>query len=321
MRTTTWGPWALIAGTAALTVGFVQTLPAQALTEPRAVIVRAAIPPSCPQIISHKGAGALTPENTVAGIHAAHDRQNTSITEVDIRFNKSNFAWAMHNSDLAINTDGTGQITDKWFGDMGAVSYADYPPFNGQAQWAGYLPDGKPRTKIPYSYEILQAAKQEGTRLLFDVKVTPTRAQADSLVGDYMNRPELAMADQVSWMANTTGGLVVMREWYPDLDYWLIDSPAATQFGRTGEYLTSIGASTIVIPHTNVTVDLVAYYHRYSIKVGEWATSSAATDAPAVWAAMRAAQVDYIITDRGADAVAAQAADCGPSPLGAGRGR
>lgn len=268
---------------------------------------------ACPTIISHKTGGDLAPENTIPGIHLAHDSQNATIAEIDIRYNKSNFAWAMHNSDLAINTDGTGEITDKWFGEMGSVSYADYAPWNTNPTYAGYLPDGKPRTKVPYSYEFLQAARQEGIKLLLDMKVTPTRAQADSLIDDYMDRPELNMRGEVYWMANSTSGLTTVRAWYPDLEYWLLETPTSTYVGRTGEYLQSIGATTYVIPYQNVTPALVAYYHAYGLKVAEWGTTWAAGDTAATWNAMRVAGVDYIITDHGAAALAAQAADCAAS--------
>lgn len=267
---------------------------------------------ACPVIISHKGAGDLTPENTVAGIHAAHDEQNVAVSEIDIRFNKSNFAWGSHNADLAINTDGTGLIQDKWMGEVNALSYADYPPWNTDPAWSGYLPNGTPRTKIPYSYEFLQAARQEGIKLLLDVKVTPNQTQADSLVDDYMDRPELNMRGEVYWMANSVTGLTTMRAWYPDLEYWLLETPAANQVGWTGEYLTSIGATTYVVPYQRVTPAFVAYYHAYGIKVAEWATTWVGADSSATWTAMRSAGVDYIITDHGAAAGAAQAADCTP---------
>lgn len=296
-----------------LILGGALLLMASPLLVPQAAAARAHL--ACPVIVSHKGAGDLAPENTAAGIHMAHDEQNATVSEIDIRFNKSNFAWGMHNADLAINTDGTGLITDKWMGEMGSVSYADYPPWATDPAWSGYLSPGVPRTKIPYSYEILQAAKQEGIKLLLDVKVTPTQVQADSLVDDYMDRPELDMRSQVYWMANSVTGLTTMRAWYPDLEYWLLETPTATYVGRTGEYLQSIGATTYVIPYQNVTPGLVAYYHAYSIKVATWGTTWVGGDVAAVWLTHRQAGVDYIITDHGAAAGAAQAEDCtAPEP-------
>lgn len=305
-RTPTW-VFAAVAGSMTLLLSLIATWPATPDTG-----TAASSHLSCPQIISHKGAGDLAPENTVGGIHLGHDAQQATIIELDIRYNKSNFAWALHNDDLAPSTTGTGSIRDKWMPDMGSYSAADYPPWNADPDWAGYLPDGSPRTRIPYSYQFLAAARQEGVKLLLDAKVTPTKVQADSLVDDYMDRPELDMRDQVYWMANTIEGLTTMRAWYPDLEYWLIDTPTTGQVGRTGELLQQIGATTLIVPYQHITPALVAYYHTYGIQVGMWATTWAGADTPTTWTAMRAAGIDYLITDHAAQATADQAADCTP---------
>lgn len=288
----------------------VLALPLLLLVPPPASAARTD-PPGCPTIISHAGAREVTPENTVPGILAARDQYGADYVELDIRYNKSNFAFALHNDDLATTTTGTGSITSLWLGQVQALSAADYGTWP-TSQYGGFNADGTPKTRVPYSYEFLQAVKQKDLTLVVDAKVTPTKVQADSLIGDYASRPELNLRSKIRWMANTPAGLTTMRGWYPDLDYWLISEPAANAIW-SGEYVQSLGASTVSYVIGKITPALVAYYHSYGIAVNTWVTNSAATDSPGYWAQARAAGVDYLTTDHADLALAAQAASCVPS--------
>lgn len=267
-------------------------------------------PPGCPVIISHAGAKALAPENTVPGILAARDFHGVDYVEIDIRYNKSNFAFAIHNDDLAITTTGTGSIRDLWLGQVQALSAADYGPWPASV-YGGFNPDGTPKVRVPYTHEWMTAVKAKDLTVVIDAKVTPTEVQADSVIGDYASRPYLALRPKIRWMANSTAGLTAMRGWYPDLEYWLIGDPAS-QAIWTGEYLVQLGATTVSYVIGKITPALVDYYHAFGIKVNTWTTNSASTDTPGFWAQARAADVDYLTTDHADQALLAQAATCSP---------
>lgn len=267
-------------------------------------------PPGCPVIISHAGAKARAPENTVAGILAAADEFGVTHVEVDVRYNKSNFAILMHNDDVGVTTTGTGSITSLWLGQVQALSAADYGPWI-YSGYGGFNPDGTPKLRPPYSYEWMTAIKAKDLTVVVDAKVTPTQVQADSVIGDYASRPELQLRPRIRWMANSPAGLTAMRGWYPDLEYWLISTPASNAIWAA-EYVAALGATTVSYPISAITPALVAYYHAAGVAVNTWTTNSAATDTPGFWAAARAADVDYLTTDHADTALAAQAATCSP---------
>lgn len=289
----------------------VLALPLLLLVPPPASAARTD-PPGCPVIISHAGAKAFAPENTVPGINAARTSHGADYVEVDVRYNKSNFAFLMHNDDVAITTTGTGSIASLWLGQMQALSAADYGPWPG-SQYGGFNPDGTPKVRPPYTYDWMSAVKANDLTVVVDAKVTPTQVQADSVIGDYASRPELQLRPKIRWMANSPAGLTTMRGWYPDLDYWLISEPAVNAIW-TGEYLQQLGASTVTYVIGKITPALVAYYHSFGIAVNTWTTNSASTDVPSVWASARAAGVDYLTTDHADQAIAAQASACTSAP-------
>lgn len=253
---------------------------------------------SCPTVISHATAKALNPENTVVGINNAKDVQAVTHVEMDWRYNKSNFAWGMHNDDISITTTGTGSITDKWMPDMQAVSAADYAPWNTNPTYAGFNANGTPKTKVPYTYEILATVKAKNVNIVIDAKAIPNAAQVDSLV-DYFGRPEFSgIQDQLIWMANSPAGVAPVRTEFPNLDYWLIAEPAANA-SWDGQYIQSLGVSTVTYIIGKITPQLVDYYHSFDppIKVNTWTTNSAATDSPTGWQKAIDAGVDYLTTD------------------------
>ncbi|MEV4638503.1 glycerophosphodiester phosphodiesterase family protein [Actinoplanes sp. NPDC049548] len=260
--------------------------------------------PSCPIVIAHRAAPADAPENTAPGIGVAKSL-GAGTVEIDIRFNKSNFAFAMHDENVAATTNGTGRVQDLWLSDLQKLTAADYTPWRTDPRYGGFRPDGTPKVRPPYTYEFLDAAKKAGVKLLLDVKVTPTKAQADSFVG-YMDRPEFRMRDRVVWMPNSESGLRTMRGWYPNLTYYLLERPAAG-FMRTGDSLKAMGATTYAVPIGEVrSAAFVNYYHSYGLKVSTWTTDNPTLDTPANWIKARTYAVDYLTTNHPDKALAAQ---------------
>lgn len=259
---------------------------------------------SCPTIVGHKAGGRSAPENTVPGLNLMAD-EGTPIVEIDIRWNKSNFAFAFHDEDISRTTNGTGRVQDHWLPDLQKLTAADYAPWNTDPRYAGFNPDGTPKVRPPYAYDFLYAAKKAKVKLLLDVKVTPTKEQAD-LFASYLDRPELQMRKQIIWMANSAAGLTTMRGWYPDLTYFLIERPPAG-FMRTAESLLALGTRTYTVPVGEVrSADYVDYYHQYGIAVSTWTTDNPSLDTPENWAKVTRFGVDYITTDKPGEALAQQ---------------
>lgn len=275
---------------------------------PAAPATAAAAEPACPVVVGHKAGGRSAPENTVPGL-TMMAAQGTPIVEIDIRWNKSNFAFAFHDEDVSIKTNGTGRVQDLWLPDLQKLTAADYAPWNTDPRYAGFNADGTPKVRPPYAYDFLSAAKKANVKLLLDVKVTPTKEQADLFVS-YLDRSELLMRDQIIWMANSADGLTAMRGWYPDLTYYLIERPPSG-FMRTAESLIALGAETYTVPVGEVrSADYVNYYHQYGIKVSTWTTDNPSLDTPENWAKVTRFGVDYVTTDRPGDALAGQEGLC-----------
>lgn len=271
------------------------------------VAVRAAeaVPPplttGCPTLVSHKTADGVNPANTEVGIRNARDVHNVDTVEVDIRFNKSHFAFAMHDDNIANTTNGTGSIRDKWFPDLRALTAADYAPWNTDSRYKGFKADGTPVTPVPYTWTILNNAKQKNLDLVLDVKVAPDADDAASFK-NYLTYPEFAgMADRLVWMAGTPAALTTMRGYAPELHYWLINQPA-TGTMWTGEYLKTLGAEVVSYHISMITPQMVDYYHAFGIGVNTWTSNNATEDVAANWQKAINADVDYLTTNKPNDA-------------------
>ena len=290
------------------TLTLTATLAPMASAPAAAPLAGAAAEVTCPTVVGHKAGGRSAPENTVPGLNLMAG-QGTPIVEIDIRWNKSGYAFALHDEDISIKTNGTGKVQDHWLPDLQKLTAADYAPWNTDPRYAGFNADGTPKVRPPYAYDFLYAAKKANVKLLLDVKVTPTKAQADLFVS-YLDRAEFKMRDQIIWMANSADGLKAMRGWYPDLTYFLLERPPAG-FMRTAESLKELGAKVYTVPVGEVrSADYVNYYHQYGIGVSTWTTDNPSLDTPENWAKVTRAGVDYLITDKPGEALAGQEGLC-----------
>lgn len=284
--------------------------------------VRASAATECgTSIVQHSTGPNLAPSNTVPGIYASA-AQGAETVEMDVRFNKSNFAWLSHDDDLSANTDAPAGtlISNSWMGDIQKWSAADYAPWNTDSRYAGYNADGTPKSKVPYTYDFLYALKQTGVKALFDVKLAPNRAQMDNLIG-YLDRPEFkdALAGKITWMANSVADLTLVRSWYPTrFSYMLLESPS-DQTIRRAQTLTGIGASAYAVPNYRMDKPASDYWHAFGLKSYAWTTNAETFDTTAERARLAAAGVDVIITNYSAQA---ENEICGkPLPAGAKKSR
>jgi glycerophosphoryl diester phosphodiesterase len=259
------------------------------------------------EAIAHATGKADAPENTIQGIAKAASK-GAKWVEIDIRWNKSNFAIAMHNPDVDATTDGTGLLNTFWLpdvADLDAASYGQwddkksdgtwvYPQYHGT--YVGSNNDVKAKVHPPFSWEFLNAAQQANVNLLLDVKETPTAEQA---AGFYKYISDFGYQNRVIWQAEAASIKAMKSYGYNDLTYYLFENLASGTM-RTAEYVKSLGASGLTVNWPNITPAFVAYYHapQNNLQVFTWTTNNAADDVPATWQKLEDAGVDAIITDQ-----------------------
>ena len=257
--------------------------------------------------IAHATGKADAPENTIQGIAMAASK-GARWVEIDVRWNKSNYPVAMHNSEVDATTNGTGLLNTYWLpsvADLDAAMYGQwddkksdgswvYPQYHGT--YVGSGNDTKAKVHPPYGWEFFNAASQANVNLLLDVKETPTQEQAANL---YQYITSFNYEDRVIWQAEASSIKAMRSYGYTSLTYYLFENLASGTM-RTAEYVKSLGASGITVNWPNITPGFVAYYHlpQYNLKVFTWTTNNAADDVSSNWLKLNSAGVDAIITDQ-----------------------
>lgn len=261
---------------------------------------------SDPVIVAHRAGPFDAPENTAIAITTAKQK-NPSLkwVELDVRWNKSDFPFLMHNNTVDATTANTGALNTFWFPTLVDMNAAEYSPWNnknsdGSWKYPQYhgkysAADGTPRDVVhpPYALEFLNAAAKAGVNILMDVKETPTQAEADKL---YQYLSDKAYIDNVIYMG-PPDGVKAMKSFHPDLEYMIIEYPAAG-FMRTATSIKSLGATGYAVRQDNITPEFVSYYHSNNIKVFSWTTDNTAMDVKANWDKVDNAGVDGLITNQ-----------------------
>lgn len=90
-------------------------------------------PVEAPFMLSHRGAAALSPENTIAGVSEGI-RQGAEFIEVDVRRSADGALILMHDWNVARTTDGTGSIGELTWDEIGRLDAGSYfsPEFVGE---------------------------------------------------------------------------------------------------------------------------------------------------------------------------------------------
>lgn len=111
---------------------------------------------SPPQVVSHRGASALAPENTLAAITKAVEI-GADLVEVDLRLSVDGEAVICHDLDLDRTTDGTGPLSARTLAELRALD---------AGSWWGSEFAGEP---VPTLQDALVATAGRA-RLMLDVK-------------------------------------------------------------------------------------------------------------------------------------------------------
>lgn len=116
------------------------------------------------------------------------------------------------------------------------------------------------------------------------------------------------MRERLVWMSNSPEHLVQAKGWYPDLTYWLLQNETPTSM-KTCAGLSGIGASGYAVQNYRIDAAKVSYWHSCApgFTVATWTTNNAIYEVPAEWQRVRDSGVDFIITNKPAEATSALA--------------
>lgn len=256
-----------------------------------------------PIIIAHKTGPLEAPENTAIGITTAkQNNPELQWAEIDVRWNKSDFPFALHDSTLDRTTDGIGNLSNYWLPDLQSMNAADFSPWNqknANGTWKYPQFHGKTASNLDvlrpsYAYEFIYAAKKANVNLLLDVKETPNQTEATNLY-NYITRSEFQYADNVIYMGSVAS-VSAMNSFYPNLRYFIIDWPAAGMM-KDAESIKLTGATGYAIRFDRITKSKVDYYHANDLEVFSWTTDTPAMDVTSNWDRVVNSGVDALITN------------------------
>jgi len=128
-------------------------------------------------LIGHRGAAAVAPENTLAGIRQGL-QDGADGLEIDVRLSKDGRIVVIHDADTGRTTGQPGRVAEQT---LAEIQRLDAGSWKGSA-WAG--------EKIP-TLESVLAAVPVGKRLLIEVKCGPeVLGELERLLADCGRRPE-----------------------------------------------------------------------------------------------------------------------------------
>jgi glycerophosphoryl diester phosphodiesterase len=258
-----------------------------------------------PLIVAHATMANDAPLNSIPGVQRA-GVVGAKAVEMDIRFNKSNYPFVIHDDTVDSVSNGTGKVRDKYVGDLEALNSADFAPWNNASvypQYNGTGADGKPKVHFQSLYYYLVAVKAAGIpTVILDMKDTPTQADAVNLHGTLSN-PTFASLNIV-WMANAIGQVDNYQDWYPnqDVDEWWYIETFPAGYIRDGYTFKNRGVTTFIGPWWNINPAVIQYYNWFGVKTGEYTTNSADQDVPANWDRVVKNGGDVLITNEVIDA-------------------
>jgi glycerophosphoryl diester phosphodiesterase len=256
--------------------------------------VRAARDCDSSHVVEHRTDPLEAPENTLPGIDAAA-ATGAGWVEMDVRWSKSHFPVLMHDATVDRTTNGSGNVADLGLGDLLALKDAEYAPWTTNPAFSG---SNEPT--VPYAWSFLNEAQSHNINLLLHVSTdTPPAASDTDKLSLYIDSYFPGIADHIVIQASYAD-VQAMRAERPNYRYALIEYNSSTTMRRPSSVL-ALGVHDYVIPAPDVDPQVVAWYHAAGITVWSWTSDTPAIDVSAQWSRLKAAGVDYVITNRAAD--------------------
>lgn len=151
-------------------------------------------------IISHRGAAALAPENTLAAMRIAFE-QGVDFVEVDLQLTADGVPVLMHDPTLDRTTSGSGPVALRTLAEIRALDAGAWfaPEYAGEA--------------VPTLVEFLDELAPTTSRALIELKGTWSDEQIEAAVGELTSR---YLVDRVAFESFEIENLERLREIAPE---------------------------------------------------------------------------------------------------------
>jgi glycerophosphoryl diester phosphodiesterase len=238
--------------------------------------------------VAHRGASHYAPENTMAAVKEAAER-NATLFEIDVQLSKDKQLVLMHDTNLARTTDAEQVFPDRAPWNVGDFTLAELRKLD-----AGSWFDAKFKgERIPTLGQTLREMKPAGLGLLLEVK-------SPELYPGIGGRLAAELLRHPSWSDKDPRGrrlIIQSFDWdfirafkplMPWLPHGLLGTPPTEQLPELAEFADQINPS-----HGTIDADYVAQVHKAGMETFAWTINDEA--------GMRRAidlKVDGIITNR-----------------------
>jgi glycerophosphoryl diester phosphodiesterase len=237
-------------------------------------------PPRSLQVMAHRGAAGLAPENTAAALEASI-ADTVEWAEVDVRLTRDGHHVLFHDDTLDGKTDATGRVRDHTLAEVRSADAGSKfaPRFAGQ--------------RVLTLEEGLRLARGRINLCLDCKEIDPALLVREVLAARMERQVVVYASPEVLRAVRGASGEAVglMAKWRPSIGVkrWVED----------------VRAHAVEIDAADVTVAACEEFHRLGIKVQ--AKTLGDDDRPEVWDRVAAAGVDWVQTDRPEELLALRA--------------
>ncbi|MEU2657252.1 glycerophosphodiester phosphodiesterase family protein [Streptomyces sp. NPDC007325] len=245
--------------------------------------------PSVPEVIAHRGASAVAPENTLISGEVAR-RAGADWIENDVRPSRDGGLYVFHDATVDRTTDGKGHI--------GKLTSAEIDALDA-GSW--FAPEYK-GVRIPTLAAQLADLRERGGKLLLDITGTRGKADIERIIQTVRDE---GMMDRVMVQSFFPESLKHVRKLAPQV-------PMAFLQGKLDADPVAVAKDLDVIAYNvsdealKTRPEVVKDLHAAGVKVNVWTV-----DDPKRWSELADLGVDGIITDKATELVGWNAARAG----------
>ncbi len=180
------------------------------------------------QIIAHRGASSIAPENTISAFSKAIEL-GVGYIELDLRFSKEDSIMVIHDETLDRTTDGSGNVNQFSYLQLKGLSAGYQKKFGNDFT----------NERIPTLFEVLILAEGK-TKVCIDIKNTPENPIIELI-------KKMGMVHQVYFMSYNIEKLKRIKTIEPDIKTILIKNTITTIDLEVAKEIDAFGVSTSYI--------------------------------------------------------------------------
>lgn len=235
------------------------------------------------EVIGHRGASGLAPENTLAAFRLASDLGAQSV-ETDLQLTRDGRLVLMHDDKLRRTTNGRGVVTAKTFDELRRLDAGSW--FPKRVVGKRRVPRRFAGKIIPSLEELFDLAHERHIGLYLEIKAPCAPGTEKAVVAAIHAAGALARSTVICFDLNV---LRSVRNLDPDVALgYLFDKRRPDAVSRA----VGAGAGTILPRANRVTAKLMAEAKRHNLKVITWTVN-----APKQMKQLMALGVDGIMSD------------------------